>query len=315
MCATDMTVTLTADTLPIRTVKDGHWKKNAYLNSSYSVSLSGLLQFEDDNSWTGWDMIYNWLNYTDVQFRISFTSDEGEVRTIQGYAIVTTSTIGISSGALVKGDFDMTGNGMLMVFDGLVPCDSEITSITSTGNDISPVGDVVFNYTFTGNPYQVKYRLNSAGDYFNALATGSFTIPGLPLSADIIEIIPVCGNGFEGTGKTLGFIVSHNNPCQSIITNLTYVAPNTIKIQQAGSPPQMRYSIDSGFYFTRGYTDTLVLPSLEVGTHTITVYPICANVAMVSSGTPRTLAFTVTSQPAQSILNFTFNNQIIQVMG
>jgi hypothetical protein len=300
VCATDISLSLTAGKLPVRTAKDGYWKKFTYQDLSYTLTLSGLLKFDVAN-WTGWDMFDNQLGFSQVQFQCTFRDDQGNVRSIRGQALVETNTVTITVSALVKQDLSLQGSGKMIIFDGIVPCATAITAITFTGL-ADPDGNVTVNYTYTGDAYQVKYLVDGTGDYIYALPNGSISLPSSAIGDHSIEIIPVCQNGFEGTGMIQEYTVTHDTACPAVITDIsisgTYIATNT----HTGPASIMRYKIDGAPMWSIVPINTPIpLGGLSAGAHTIKEQPGCT---IGLWGTSFTKAFTIASQPAQSQIKY-----------
>ena len=302
VCGTDVSIEISATKVSIRTRGDGHWKKYTYQDMAFSITLSGLLTFDEDN-WTGWDMLDNMFNFSHVLARVSFEDADGDIRTVQGYVMIETSTLSYSPGNLVKDDFQMQGNGKLDMFDGLIPCDSAITDIVITGQS-DPGGVVHFDYTFTGPAYQVKYRIDDMGDYIYAVAGPTIDADGLPNGNHTIEIIPVCQNGYEGTSRSERFQVTNGDTCSSSIDSITVdTTAFTISNTHSGAATQMRYRIDGGMWIDALITDVISIASLDPGSHTVDMVPVCSNGV---EGAGMTQAFTIVSQPARSKINWSF---------
>jgi len=307
VCGTDVSVEITCTKVPIRTKGDGHWKKYTYQDSAWSLILSGLLAFDDDN-WTGWDMIDNQLNFSHIPIRCSFTNEEtGDIESIQGYAMIETSTLSWAPGQLVKDDFQLQGNGQMIKFEGLIPCDTVITDIVITGQTASD-GIVHFSYTFTGPVYQVKYRVDGLGEYIYATAGPIIDVPGLPRGNHSVEIIPVCLNGFEGTGRTESFQVTQSQTCSSSIDSITVdTSAFTVSNTHSGPATQMRYRIDGGAWIDALITDVISIADIDPGDHTIEMVPVCSNNV---EGTGLSEDFTIVSQPSMSKINWSFTTVV-----
>lgn len=304
VCAQDMSVTLSSDELPIRTrtkTGKGHWKKVTYQNASYSISLSGLLKFDDDN-FTGWDFIDNWLNFAHVDFKLTFVDDQGNERSLQGSAMVKTNTLNASAGALVKAQVDLEGNGELMIFDGLIACDSTITGISVAGAS-GGSGIVTITYTYTGAPYQVKYRLNGMGTYSYALLGTSIITPALDAGNYSIEIIPVCENGYEADNSmSQAFMVTRGGTCSAVCTAIS-TSGGSLVPTFTGSPAQWEYSIDgAAFTVVSAFITAVNISGLSVGPHTVSVNPICSNNVRGTGIVNQ--AFTVTLSPTNSLIQW-----------
>lgn len=296
LCSTDISLTLTSDVTPVRTKGDGPWKKVTYQNLSYELTLSGLLKFDVAN-WTGWDMFDNQINFVQVQFQVTFTDDQNNIRSIRGFAVIKTNTTTINITQLVKQDFLLSGSGSLMIFDGIVPCGTSIDTITVTGQTAAD-GIAHISYTFTGPVYQVKYRIDGAGNYVYSSAGVTIDVPGLTVGSHSVEIIPVCQNDYEGEGLSQDFQITQALTCATVITAINvdlvnYQITNTV----TGVATQMKYRIDGGVWITNAINFTISIASLSVGAHTIEEVPICANNA---EGTGLVQPFTIVTQPAQS---------------
>lgn len=301
VCSTDISLAITSDTVPTKTKGGGVWKSFNYQALSYEVSLSGLLKFDVAN-WTGWDMLDNQVNFSQVTFQITFSDDAGNIKSIRGTAVIKTNTTAINIGTLVKQDFVMTGSGSLLIFDGIVPCSAQIQTITVTGQ-LAADGTVHVAYTYTGTPYQIKYRVDGQGNYVYAAADFVIDIPGLDVGSHSIEIIPVCMNNYEGVGLAQPFVVTQAMTCGSVITNILisggYIATNT----HTGASTMMKYRIDGVFWLITNIDDPIDLSGVSLGTHIIEEVPICANDV---EGTGFTKSFTVTVQPSQSEVDWAF---------
>lgn len=304
MCASSFSIEIDADILPTSTVGDGQWKKVNYQKIGYIVTLSGVLVFDDDNV-TGWDLLDNMINFVQVPFRVTFDDKAGHVRTIQGIVAIDKTTLGSAVSDVVKDDFSLTGSGPLMIFDGLVPCAAVIETITVTGQAASD-GIAHFAYTYSGSIFQIKYRVDNTGSYIYVAADTTIDYPGLPIGSHSVEIIPVCQNGYEGTGLVQAFTISQALTCSSVINSITIsgtplVASNT----RTGAATQMKYRIDGGSWINSLITTPVPVSGLSIGNHTIEEVPICANGV---EGTGTSQAFNVPSQPAQSTINFSASN-------
>lgn len=250
-------------------------------------------------------MLDNMFNFSHVLARVSFEDQEtGDIRTVQGYVMIETSTLSYSPGNLVKDDFQMQGNGKLEMFDGLIPCDSTITDIVVTGQTDAD-GIVHFDYTFTGPAYQIKYRIDDMGVYVYATAGPTIDVPGLPNGNHTVEIIPICQNGYEGTGRSERFQVTHAETCGSSIDSITVdTTVFTITNTHSGAATQMRYRIDGGAWVDALITATISIAMIAPGAHTVEMVPVCSNGV---EGTGLTQDFTIVAQPALSKVNWSLS--------
>lgn len=273
-------------------------------------------------------MIDNILNFNHILMRCSFDDENGDVRTVQGYVMVENGTLGISQGALAKNDFSLQGNGKLDVFDGLVPCPTVINSITVFGQEDAD-GIVHVSYTYTGEAYQVKYRVDNTGDYVYALADLSIDIPGLSIASHTIEIIPVCVNGYEGTGLTQDFVVTKGNSCGGVVTGYVIHTSDSTKyntlsggvtvVQDAssdyitptitGTYDAFIYSFDSDTGFSLPAGSSIPIASLSPGLHSLNISPVCyISGGGFVQGDVFTSFFNLTAQSLQSKINYSYVN-------
>jgi len=299
VCASDVSISMSSDMIETRTATGGIWATSTYQKNSFSLSLGGVLVFDAVN-WSGLDFIQNWLGFTAVQFMLSMTDDSGTIKSFQGYCNVASLVMAASPGKVVENTYTLPGTGELMFFDGLIPCNGVISTITVT-EALDSSGDATITYTYTGAPYQIKYRVDGMGNYIYVLIGTSFVVAGGTIGAHSIEIIPVCSNNYVGTGLTKSYNITHNLTCSAVITNITITTTTATPIY-TGSPTTYNYQIDSGTLVTgRPIASSVSLAGLSVGSHSITMTPVCANGVL---GTPLTKSFTVSSQPAQSIVNY-----------
>jgi len=327
VCGTDVSIEISCTKIAVRTRGDGHWKKYTYQDSEFTVTLSGLLVFDDEN-WTGWDMLDNQFNFNHVLARCSFSDEDGNVRTIQGYVMIETSTFSWSAGQLVKDDFQLQGNGKLDMFDGLEPCPTVITSITVDGQENAD-GIVHISYVYTGEAYQVKYRVDNRGDYIYALADLTIDIPGLTVNSHTVEIIPVCINGYEGTGLSQDFVVTQAMTCSSATTGMVIDTPDGSKYSNlsagvttsiggsadfirptiTGSATTYLYAFDGGAYVEMPISAPIPISGLSVGHHDIGIIPQCVfDGNKKVQGTGMAFSFDLNVQPSQSKVNYSYTN-------
>lgn len=296
------------------TVGDGHWAKLRYKGLSWSVNLSGPLMTDIDN-YTGFDIFEHQLGFVNVLMLCSFYDSEGNIKSVQGEALVSSTSFEINATSLVKVPTVLKGSGELKYFDGTIPCPTSVDSISVTGED-SADGIVTITYTYTGPVYQVKWRANGSGPYFYSLVGEDIVIPGLPVGGNTVEIIPVCTNGYEGTGDETTFTITHALSCAlSVDTIVPDITGSTVilTITFSGdiSTATYKYQIDDGTGFGSfttktgpftGDADNLVL-SLPIGDYNINIIPICANGV---EGTNGTQVFSVTSSSTISTINYIF---------
>ncbi len=308
LCASDITLSLNLDTLENKTIGDGHWASFAHEKLSYSIAVSGLAilnDTDDQTNFSAFDSANHWIKSLYVQFRISYYDDIGEIKSFQGYALVSGLTFNMSTGNLVKDDCTLTGTGELLFFDGLVPCASLILTITVTGQTAAD-GIVHITYTYSGAPYQVKYRIDGTGSWIYSLVGTTIDVPDLANGSHSVEMIPVCANGYEGDHSTSqSFIVTHALTCSAVFNDITFTATSAAPVTSSGTPTQYKWQIDGGMFTTVAIGSFVSIIGQSVGTHSMHMIPICSNGV---EGTGFTKSFVVATQPAQSIIDYAFSS-------
>lgn len=313
VCSTKIGIEIESELIPVRTKNDGHNKKFRQKNIGYKVTLSGILKFDEDN-WTGWDFLDAQLGFVPVDFRCTFTDDEGNVRSIQGQVVIETSSLDINPADVVKHDFSLQGNGALMIFDGTVPCPSSIDSVTITGQT-SVDGIIHVNYTYSGPLAQVKYRIDNMGVWAYADAGTIIDIPGLAIGDHTLNLIPVCVNGFEGDEVDTNFSITLTLSCTLGVTSIVPTVTgssvsfviNFNALPGAGAYIKYRINDGSGFGAFVNVTGPLANPMTKVisgfvnGNYTIEIVPVCSNGV---SGTGATQAFSVVASSTISVINW-----------
>lgn len=314
----------------MRTRGDGQWKKYTYQDVNFSITLAGLLKFDDEN-FSGWEMLNNQLGFATLLCRISFEDDDDNIMTVQGEVMIETSTLGIAQGNLVKNDFQLQGNGSLIVFEGLVPCPTVVTAITVNGQEATD-GTISVTYVYTGEAYQIMYRIDNTGDYVYALADETLTVPGLSVGQHSVEIIPVCVNGYQGTGMMQAFQVTKAQTCSSSVTGFTIHEPATgiitnqstnitvtedgtgpyLTVQMTGSASTFILSIDGSAYVSYPAGAQIPLSALGVGVYSFGAIPVCtfSNGDQVQ-GSGQDGYFQLNSQASQSALSYNYINDPI----
>lgn len=305
VCAQDCSLSITADMLETRTVGGGVWETGTYEKLSFALTLSGVIVFADDSHWSGPDFVLNMFNFTTVDFRLALTDDAGTIKSFQGFLNVQSIALAYGVGKVLTGDFTLPGSGELKYFTGLIPCDSTVSNIVITG-ETDPDGNITVTYDFTNSPYQVRYRVDGTGNYIYALIGETIAIDGNTLGSHIIEIIPVCSNGYDGDGDTATYNITTGLTCASVVTDIT-LGTLTAGPVYTGSPTTYKYSVDGGTFITIPIASFAPISGLSVGSHTIEMVPICANGV---EGTGFTKSFSVASQPAQSPINFILSSYV-----
>lgn len=284
VCATEFSLEIAAEPLPIRTVGDGHYNKNTYNTLGFTLTLSGLLAF-DDNAFTGWDMIDKQLGFVDCLFRLSYEDDQANAKSFQGSCVIQTSTLASRVDEFTTNEFSLLGNGKLDFFDGLVPCDSEITDILFTDLDNND-NQIAIAYQFTGTPVRVNWYLD---EYTDTPRTGfveaadTIYIHDIDTGAHSIRLEPICGSGFAGVDLTKDFIVTAGETCNvTIATRSTSITDQSITwaFTTTGGDPLTNYVVitKNGVEIYRGsYSSPITVHAVPFGPADYTYDFYCGN--------------------------------------
>lgn len=313
VCATDCSLAIETEDQSARTVGDGVWAKNKYSGLSWNISISNIVKY-DLTKFTSFDIVKNQIGFSEIDCRISFYDDAGNIKSFQGRVIVSSTSFSFTATTLVNTPISLKGTGVLKFFDGLIACPSAILTTTITGQT-DPDGIIHVAYTYSGSPYQVKYRIDATGAYTYALIAAAIDIPGLSVGDHSIEIIPICTNGYEGTGQVTTFSKTGSLTCSLSITGLSKVITGnnvdyTITFNSAPGAANMKYRLDSGsgygpyINFSGPFTNPQAFHiALPVGSYTIEFVPVCANGV---SGTGMTDTFTVSGGSTISMITYNF---------
>ena len=310
MCATSISLSVNAQVLPIRTIGDGHFAKNTYQSLDWNIVVSGLAILNDvmDTNWTSFDMLVNMLNFSHVRVRIAFTDVNGDIKSIDGWCMISGLVFNAAVNNLAKGDATLTSNGELRYFDGLIACPSTILTITPAGTT-DPSGNMTFTYTYNGSPNQIKYRLDDMGPWVKQSIPTAITINGVTNGDHFITIIPICGNGYEADSSTSqSFTMTRGLSCSSTITSITITSTTATPVMGVAGAPTYRYRVDGGLWFTQNLLPSIVPVSLtalglSTGTHSIEMVPICAN-GTFGAGFTQSFSYTA---PTLSTVAWTVN--------
>lgn len=333
VCTESVAIAIDTDTVESRTVGDGDWKKPVPQINGFSMTLSGVMVFDNgdgNNSFKFWDILQNQSLLLTMPFRLTFTDAAGNIKSMQGVVLIKGSNINGTVGQVVKGSFQLLGQGKPLMFDGIVPCPTSITAIAVAGQTSSD-GTVTITYTYTGDVYQVKYRFDNTGSYAIAIVGTPIVVPGLSINRHTVEVIPICLNGYSGAGMSQQFDVTKGNACASVVTGIEIHTPDSTRFSGLSSGVTVIQDsttmyivpVITGPALTYGYAwdDTsnytfvpvgtkISINDLSPGAHTLAIGPVCSfgPAADPVWGTGLSVGFTLLVQPQQSILSYNYTN-------
>src|SRR6187549_3899076 len=113
VCAKEITISVDAEEVSVKTVGDGYAKKFAYQNYGYSIDLTSVLRF-DDTMRTGWDFLENMVQFITVRWQALYTdSTNGQVQRLRGVVLIKRTNLAASATDLVMSDISLLGSGPL----------------------------------------------------------------------------------------------------------------------------------------------------------------------------------------------------------
>lgn len=317
LCAESIQIKFITGIMGRRTVGDGVWKKKAYKDLDYNITLSGLLKFDDVN-FSGWDFVQNQQGFSEVTFICSFTDDDGNTKSIQGNCIVKETDFTIAVSQLVSNDITLEGDGAPMIFDGTIPCPGALNTVTITGTT-SASGNVNFAYTYSGPIAQIMYQIDGAGAWVTVSVGSSFNIPVLnfTIGNHQINMIPVCVNGYQGASVITQFTITLSLVCTAAVTSITSVnvSGNSVTFQcnLNTSPSNLSFlyrlnggawQIYSGPRTSGSSLIVMTLNNLAPGNYALDIQPVCSNSV---PGTFGSTTFTIGTTTTFATINYSFS--------
>ncbi len=279
LCAKDMTIAVTTDEIETKTVGDGFWKKYAYKELSYTVSLNSILRFDDTNV-CGWDLLDLQVNFLKAQFKMSFVDAENTARRyLSGNCLVKTSSITNTVNDVVQDTFELIGDGALGIAQSTIGCNATIGTVEIS---LFEPTTHLWNIDYSGlsaNTVRIDYTIDGGAPLSIFPTSTSGTVQQhLPTpGVHTLAFTPYCDNGDAGTLLTKTVITSPSVPgtvqsasptgiCGGSPTALygTF-APGNILFTNAG----MSSPITSSTYIIRGVNIFNLDPATgEIGTDT-----------------------------------------------
>jgi hypothetical protein len=206
-CAENVEVVVTTEYISVKTIGDGQWDTTRAQKYNYTVSCSGIAQYDDeDNRQNAFDLLEYQVSGTHVEWHISFKQNDKttEFTQLRGYALITSTNISAPVD-FVNTSLEMRGKGELL--RGAPPsCTAEIDDYTVERRELGFIYDVEILELVSGTVPSYHWRLDG-GAINTALSTGwSFSVAEVGGYGDhVLEIWPVCDNGVEGVKTTHNF--------------------------------------------------------------------------------------------------------------
>jgi hypothetical protein len=201
VCATSISINVSREKKSVKTIGDGINRRYRTQSIGYTISLSGLIPYDDDIDMTAFDLLPYLQSAVDIEYQIIFQKIDGTTyKLIKGVAGIDSMNFEAPTD-FVRGSIEMTGNGPYVITDIEDVCDKVIRRASfSVTSNVLHVGIISLN---SGTVPRYDYRIDGG-----AINTSLFT--GWPVNLNsptghIIEIWPVCENGIYGTKYTYTF--------------------------------------------------------------------------------------------------------------
>lgn len=214
-CCETVEVTVNSELISIKTIGDGTWDRSAEDGKNYTLSCSGIIQYDDEpNRVNHFDLLELQAQGLELEWYISFKQNDKttELTSLWGTALVVTSTVSAPND-FVNSSFEFRGQGELN--RGAPPICTK--KILSNGYTVLRIG-LTFRYKVTitalnsAMVYHYEYRVDG-GDSITVLnniwtidLTEVLSRP-LPYGSHVLEIWPVCENGIRGEKTTRNFTI------------------------------------------------------------------------------------------------------------
>lgn len=132
-CAESISISFDAELIETSTVGTGKDATYDYQKSTYSISLSGLVQNESLQV-TAWDMVFQQRQFLTVPYRIIFTDVLGTIKSVNGHVVIPNITMSAEQNDFMTGSLQLQGTGEPEMTDEVaVPIITIETTGTGTG--------------------------------------------------------------------------------------------------------------------------------------------------------------------------------------
>jgi hypothetical protein len=210
ICCESVEISVSTETKQVKTVGDGIWSRVRGQKNSYSITVSGIVPYGEDDV-NAFDLLEYQMSMTGILYRMIFKQNDGTTLTmITGEVLVTGTTL-TSPVDFLNASLTFQGVGPFEL--GIPPsCSAEISDYDVEQDEFSyALYHVAINSLVSGTVPRYDYSIDGGEDQ-TALSTGwTFNVSGLPgagLGDHVLEIWPVCANGVKGVKETYNFTTS-----------------------------------------------------------------------------------------------------------
>lgn len=205
LCTTDCSVTINTETKDVRTINDGIWAKKRGQRMSFSVSLTGLIELQELSPVAFWIVENYQLQMLPIDFQMIFQDPStGLNKFVTGRGLVVTSTlVGVPVG-FATGQFEIEGDGALIISNTPNNCEADIGYIAITDSE---AGEITVSYDFVIDAVRFDYTIDGGEreSIFDPGNSGSFVIVGIADGVHTLIVYPICENGNDGFPQEITF--------------------------------------------------------------------------------------------------------------
>lgn len=223
VCAKGFTVSIDTELKETTSRGSGVHKEYDYKSLSYSVNLTGLVKVIDlDGDVIFFDLAFYQKNFLELPWKALFTDPNGTIKSMRGLGIVRSSVFTASAAQLADTTVDIQGTGEYFIEDDLATvCINDIATLKLNGVSVAPGSGLIIGNT-TDLAISIQSLVNASPEIFrydyefdSAGRNSAFSSGDLPFDITTIEmsgyapgtyvlnIWPVCDNGFDGTPFTV----------------------------------------------------------------------------------------------------------------
>jgi hypothetical protein len=197
VCAKDLSIETTASFVGIATKGDGAWRKSAYQDIGYTISMTSVVKL-DEESFSAFDILAYQRNFLELPYKIVFVDqDNNKPKTIKGVALVERVNISANTSQLSLGDISLTGSGAYTEID----CEAFVGHVSTaylSNNTVS-----VTLSEITGNPASFFYQLDNEIEV--ETTETFFYLLSVPGGNHTLIVTPVCEDGNRGEETVYDF--------------------------------------------------------------------------------------------------------------
>lgn len=212
-CAQTVSADGEAELRSVKTKGDGRHRRFRQYSTQYSISLSGLMVFDDPNMANAIDLAGNWKAGTSIAYRIYFDDDSGHISGLYGEVLVENFSLSGDT-KFGRASFTFRGQGELNI--GLPPtCTKAIApnGYTFTRQGLTSIYKVQVNTLTSGASPVGRYDFRIDGGEIDSRQSNIFNInvaEYVPLffGTHKLELWPVCDNGVRGSKTERNFTIT-----------------------------------------------------------------------------------------------------------